>query len=664
MKGDAPRLVALSLAAGLLGAAGFGAAQSGLEAALAQPEAGAPGTPAELGAWAHVRENDLIAAREAAEAVLRAEPKSYLGHFVLGWALHYAEASFPRALHHQRQAWELFVAAHGEDPVAPGFPWRWHARMILERAELHGDLEQHEERLAWFARYDEHYTPKTGARNAWPLMKLGRYEEARRAAAAGIGSGDEGQLELGLNAFCAIEFEAGNDGASYDACKAALDQARTTPAGPSTVDYTNFAEGALSLFRFAEAERSLLAATEAQVSWFGNPWLMLSELYIRGGRLPEALTALKEVPGYRMRRPPHVRDSDRNEHRRALASLMLTAGRPAEALAITEKARVAPDRRGHNSRDPLQDDAIVALLDRAARLSLAEALREEAVGEGLGTRLLARLEARWLRFEAWLGGRSALRAIGDDAHLVGIHRIGTAAAAIVPPWLLGDLASLAGPGVTREALRRARALDRREGAGAYYDAFGADAALEAGDEARAIELADRARRGLGDGDGMLRARASALLAEATRRSRGVAAALPAYDATFQVDPGAFRRLGFAVPVRLTTRGDAIAEDVADALRRSPRFDVAEEGLAMVVNATAAGGTVCLRGGDGSELACAEVRPTTDDDPASLAARLAAEAHRVLFAPAIDLTQADIGSLDGTNVRRRGDLDTLLEQGTP
>ncbi|MEO0325022.1 MAG: hypothetical protein AAF447_18825, partial [Myxococcota bacterium] len=389
----------------------------------------------------------------------------------------------------------------------------------------------------------------------------------------------------------------------------------------------------------------------------------LAELYLRGGRLPEALGALQEVPAYRMRRPAHGRESDRNEQRRVMASLLLTAGRPEAALEVTEKALVAPDRRGHNSRDPAQDAAVAALLDRVVRRDLAARRVEAAVGEGVGARLGAALEAAWLRFEGWLSGRRALDALADESTLVGVHRIGMASAAIVPPWLLGDLSSVAGAGIARAAVRRARAGDAREGAGAYYDAFAAEAALEAGDEARCVELAERARAALGEGDALLRARVTALEAEASRRLRGVSAALPAYDAALQLDPGTFRRLGFALPVRVAARGDAVAEEVASALRRSPRFDVGDVGFALVVDATAAGGRVCLRDGAGGELGCAEVQPTTDDDVDSLAARLADEAQRVLFTPAIDLSQADIGSLDGSTQSRRGALDDLLDEAT-
>src|SRR5690606_6449893 len=122
---------------------------------------------------------------------------------------------------------------------------------------------------------------------------------------------------------------------------------------------------------------------------YGNPHVELAELYVRGGRFVEALDQLKQVSRYRARRPPHVQDSDRNEARRALAGFFLVIGRSQDAIRITSRAVVAPDRRGHNSRDPAQDEAIAALLDRRARVMEAQRLAVEALGAPLHERLWA-----------------------------------------------------------------------------------------------------------------------------------------------------------------------------------------------------------------------------------------------------------------------------------
>ena len=103
----------------------------------------------------------------------------------------------------------------------------------------------------------------------------------------------------------------------------------------------------------------------------------------------------------------------------------------------------------------------------------------------------------------------------------------------------------------------------------------------------------------------------------------------------------------------------MAEDVADAVAHSPRFDVGEEGLTVRIEADASGGSACLLGAGGARLGCAEARPEKGDTPEKLANRLATAFHRQAFAPRIDLSSSEINSLDGSNRASRGRLDHLL-----
>lgn len=659
MRASPARAFALVLGAAALCASWVVGAQDDL-GAFTVAEPGAPGSPEELRAWALARSGKLIKAREAAQALLERHPDSYLGHFVLGYAYHYAEANFPWALYHLDDALRLFEARYGGRPGPEG-PWRWHARLLLELAAIHGELEHYEQRLAYYARYNELYDPDIVADQAWPLLKLGRYDEARRVAAAAVRSGDPRAVFVGLNALCAVEFESGNELDGYEACRRALEHSRSSGREMDTVDYTNFAEAARSVFKLDEAERALLEGTRAPYAGYGNPWLDLAELYIRGARFAEALDALKELPRYRLRREPHMRESDRNESRRALASFYLVVGRPEEALRITDAALVMPDRRSHASRDPAQDEAIVALLDRRARLTVAELEREKTSALGLMDRLGARGRALRLRVQAWTSGRRAARLLADDERLVGFFRIGGAQAAIVQPWLVGELVEVLGAGVVAEAVRRARARDERPGADAYYDAFEAEAVLVMGDEPRALELAERARGALGPGEALLRARVDALRAEATRRAEGVPAALAAYEAALQQDPGVFRRLEWAIPVRVSLTGDDVAAEATDALGRSPRFEVGDEGLEVRGEVTAASARICLHGASGSVLGCGEATPTPSEPIEVYAQHLIDDFHRQVFAPRVDLTQADVGSLDGSNRVGRDPLGDLTAQ---
>ncbi|HEX6240121.1 MAG TPA: hypothetical protein VFZ61_04485, partial [Polyangiales bacterium] len=508
--------------------------------------------------------------------------------------------------------------------------------------------------------YNELYDPDRLADRAWPLMKLRKFEEARKAAQEGIDTGDARQREVAYNSLCAIEFEAGNDDKSYEACKRAMDNARSMGSDLDPADLMNFAEASRSVFKLDEAERIDREAADAAIAWYGNPWSELAELYLREGRLGEAHSALREIPRYRAQRPPHVRESDRNENRRALSSFFVVLGRYDDALRITQKALVAPDRRGHNSRDKAQDLSVAALLDASAHRLKAERALEHAAGLGLRERLAAQFTALSERVMAWSSARKAVRAVADESRLTGSFQIGTARAAVMPPWLAGELAEAVGPGAARAAIGAARAQDRRELAGAYYDAFEGEAAYHAGDDDEAEQLLARALGRLPEAEQLLRARTLALLGT-LRMSRGAdSTALRDYERTMQMDPSVLRRTGLALPVRVQTSGE-LGEDFAAMLGRSPRFEVGGRGLMVQVRVDRAQGEACLVGVSGAELACGRAQAKANEDADTLLAKLLDDFHERAFAPRIDLTQVDANSLDGSNLRGTSqDLSPLME----
>lgn len=615
-------------------------------------------------AWGEAQQGHHIKARELAEGVLREDPDSFVAHFVMGFVHHYGEANFARALYHHDRARALFEREHGAEPTPPA-PWRWHARILRELAMTHGDLEHYERQLDYMLRYSELYEPDLIAERAWPLMKLRRFDDARESANLGRATGDPRQIEIALNALCAIEFEAGDHEASYDACREAMELHGANPQVQGAVDFTNFAEAARSVFALDEAERVDLLATEARVSWYGNPWIELAELYVREGRIVEALDALREVNEYRAQRPPHVRDADRNESRRALSSFFLVVGRGDDAVQIARKALDAPDRRAHNSRDPRQDRAIAALLHRAALRLRAERRAEAAESMGFFEGLWARVENLSDRWSAWLSGRVAARNLADEERLVGTFMIGTHRSAVMPPWLVGELTDVLGAGVVREAVQRARDEDDRQGSDAYYDAFAAEAALSAGDPTRARELATRALGGLRPAEALLRARMLAVVAESSRRLDDVPRATEAYGDAFQSDPGIFRRMGWPVPVQLEVTGDASAEEVAELLEDGPRFVAEDWGMTVRVEADRARGQVCLLDHAGSVLGCAEATAEADGETGEeYEARLANAFLERAFAPRVDLSQADANGLDGSNRVSRNPLETLFGEAPP
>lgn len=616
--------------------------------------------PDEIEAWLYAELGKYIRAREAAEVILEEDPGSYVAQMVMALAYHYAEANLPRSLFHLERALELFGRRHGDRPGLNA-PRGWHMMLLKELAAVHGDMEHYSEQLAFIGRYNELYDPDLIAERAWPLMKLRRFREARLAAELGLATGRYDQRKIALNALCAIEFEAGDDRKSYRACGRAVDDARQAEFSASSVDLTNFAEAARALFRLEEAEHIALQAASARLSWYANPWLELSELYLRAARPGQALEALKKIPPYRARRPPHVQRADRNEMQRVLASFLLVAGRPREALELTSRAMAAPDRRPHASRDPLQDRMVIALLDRRARLSAAERVWERAAIEPLHRRAAGWLQAAWLRLSAWRSGQQVKRLLRGEERLVGAFSIGTARSAVMPPWLAGELVDILGAGVTRAAVKKARKSDRRKGAAAYYDALQAEVQESLGEHRRALELARASLGSLSERESMLRARAAAVAARAARSAGDAALYLQYLDIALSIDPGVFRRLGLRISVRISNAGGNVARKAAELLAASPRLRISDRGLELRIQANRGGGSACLLGpGRSQPLGCGELSPAAAADDAAAAARLYAAFHRHAFSPRVVFTRADINAIEKIERKNDKTLKSVLK----
>ena len=635
-----------------------GYAQSGeIVAKAATP--GLYALPEELEAFWAFTDGRRVRARELAQAIIDETPNSYVAHAVLGEVEHVAEANFPRAVYLLQRALTLFEIAHS-DQADTSNTWRWHSRILRKLAFAQGDMENHLEKLELLDRYNQLYEPDYLAQRVWPLMKLGRYQEAREAAQQGMDSSNARQQQIALNALCAVASEMREHTEHYAACSRAVQHAISSKGPLDTVDLINFAEASRSLFKLDETERINLQAAEHGVAWHRNPWSELAELYIRQARLGEALSSLKQVAIYRTRRPVHVREADRNENRRALASFFLVMGRADEALRVTKKALVAPDRRNHTSRDPLQDKSVIALLDRKAHLLAAEQIIEQSVGLALWQRAYARLKALNHTAQAWMSGKRATRTVSRHERLTGSFRIGTSDAAIMPPWLAADLVSLVGAGAASTAIEAARNTDERPGASAYYNAFETEVAMQRGDTQQAQQLITSALQELGPSERLLRARLLAQLVRLSLRTGKYKTAEDDIQRTLEIDPGVFRRFAMALPVQLKGGGDAVSDAIRSGLRRSPRLSLESSPLSIRIQTDELQARACLMASSGSVLGCGQAEATTGGSVDELANRVLLSFHQQVFSPRVDLSQTDANSLDISPLGYRSDtLEDLL-----
>lgn len=588
-----------------------------------------------------------ISMRRLAERALREDPRSFRAHFLMGYVQHVGEMNLPRALYYLELAEALLVERFGRYPARREFDGLTAYRLtLLELIYVHGEMDHHEEKIRWVdelkLRLDFDYTPF----KAWPLMKLGRFDEAQRIAeeALELGAGDSAWESMALTALCAVHSEARRRQEAYEACLRAAESPLERRAG-GAVALSNAAAAAIEMFRFDEAERFYLESTRRMVEPTINPWGRLAHLYLQQGRFAEAVSALKEMRDYRLARPPYFDQQDQADAELTVASVLMVAGHVEDALRITSRVSARPDRQGTSSAASEQNEAGNLIMDRLVKLDVARRREAEAGWSPLRDALRLRAEALKLRFLAWMAGRRAASLLAAPDRLLTSLRPECPGSVELPSWLDGEVVQVVGAGVATAGIRAARREETLPEALSepVFRAFEAEAHFLAGRYPEAKEAALFAVENLAPVESLRRARVAALGAAAAERSRDLATARGLYEAALGQDPGVFRRLGLTLPVRLELeQRTAAAEQARRWLAGSPFFREARHGFTLAV----AESFVALRLPDGSELFRAPVRPGKGETTEEIARRIAKTAHFDLLVPEIDITQADIRSLDG------------------
>ncbi len=617
--------------------------------------------PRVAAAWLAFDQGRHVRAREIAEQIVKEDPESIGGHAILGLVHHIAEGNLPIALYHLKRSRKLFEERW--DPLIsdPEAPWMLHAFTIGELAQVSGEMGRHEDKIRYLLERDELYSPAWPADRGWPLMRLRRYDEARAAVEEALAIGEpEGQVAAARTALCAIEAEQQRRQAGYEACMEAARYEREYGRFAPT-PFTNAAEASLGMLLFDQAEELLIEASKSPAGRsVSNPWLDLMYLYLTEGRTAEALEALRSMLKWRRSQPAFMDEQNRAETELASAIFLIVAGRPAEAARITRRATARPDRTGFTSSESGQMEAAAALVDLLAHRTRAELLDEEASWSSFLDSAKARLASRRARLRAWSSGRRAAALLVDKRTLLATLQPYLAGSVEIPEWIEPELTALLGPGVVAAAVAEARARETLPEAEGYFWGYDAEVAFLQGREREGLALTDRALETLPPHEVLLRARLMALAAQAAADAGLNGRSLELFDAAYQLDRGVVRRLGLSLPATFPAAAGDVGADVRRMLRRSPRFRDAGGGFQVRVLSDAGSAQALLLDPRATRLAEANVKLRAGEDADDLARRLAAEFHQAAFAPRLDLTQADIQSLDGSPTAGGGRASDRLQ----
>lgn len=553
-------------------------------------------------ALARYQADELISARSLADESLAIDPEQYRAHYVLGMVQRESEGNLAQSMYHlgeSRRSYETRYATSLDTD------WRFHRQLLYMVQVVAGEIEAFEYQLELIDFYNARYDPDLIAERAWPLMKLGRPRLARHAAEEAVGSDDEWQQSLGLNALCALESEAGDREGSYQACVAALEAERRSPNADVTVDAYNASLAAYEALHYEVGEELALEANTGSTASTANPFAVLAMAYISQGRGEEAAGALSQMLSLRAALEPELRDMNRADQDAVFALVMLAAGEPELGYPIITRAIDFPDRRAMTSGSADQARGGHALLRIALRRALDERQREKTSTEGAWGRLTATFGGLLPDSVAWQDHGAVTAVLADSVTMDRTLRLYLDGGLdVCPPWMLGELIDVLGRGVFAEALDAARAAEASPGMVPFYDALEAELAWHRGDYDRVRELARSVEADLPAQEFLLLARVKALAADAARRQGEMSAALPLYQEVMETDPGVLRRLGLSLPATVRSTSTSAAGQAAEAmLARSPRLRSTAGGFVVSVGESRDALEVCLAGPSGGSFGC-------------------------------------------------------------
>ena len=598
--------------------------------------------------------------RELTEKILKQEPNNYAALFLLGRIYHFGEGSIPRAYYCYARARKLIERKFSAPEQSESR--ELYSELLGEMGEAAQQLEHYQEAIELVDLHDRLYpNDRHSARKGWPLLKLGRFQEARQLMLKLVDDPAHSAYRgHALNNLGNIEFETDNMQKSYDYFATIVKEVE----GSYDVDpvyWCNAGEAARDLLRYDQCEKLMLESTKHFNPYtYSDPWGFLAELYAAESRMPEALQALKQMQAWRISGSAQVSQNKWAECYAHAGSVLLQMGYDKEALGILERLVRRQDRNSSISTPATLVEARLVFLYVQALQRNAQRLREvlsycpwkEMPGHLLR---LVQMERQMSQDRDRVANLVASNT-GIDGF---VQPYG--ARSLDQPSLAPACWDCFGPAATAAAVERSLA-DKKpemEARRPYLLAIGGEAALHDWDSGKAQKDLEEALAQLPAAEVKLRHRCQALLARTLTQQGRNSEALHYLQTLMDTDPSQLRACQLGLPVMIESDGGRAANQARNWLYHSPRCQQAKGAFVLKLRGDVEQVEGQLFSPDGTLTGSfkGQVRRTSDD-----AARSFCEVfHAQAFAPIIDLSQGDIRSIDGSTGASRADgLKELMQ----
>ena len=626
-------------------------------------------------------------ARTLTEQALKAQPQPILGAYVLAQVYEEAEGNFPKALYWIRESTKWLTQACGVRPIEEEAV-QLHRELLIREAFILGDMDLRSEQLESLGRYDDIYQPPKDELKIWPLVKLGRFAEAREIGMRLVQSEDQFVRSRAFNGMMAVECEARNRKASYDwGMRGHIDAKEQ-----SCVIALNMGLASRQCFKFDEEERFNRIALRAEDrDCSSSPYIQSSATYLIRGEWQKSISALSSwAPSTPMEwMQSHMRVKARR------AELMYGLGVWRRGLKEIHEVVTYPDRAAGTdsaSGEMLNLEAYVlywALLD-GERIAGAERRAVRGVW-GWMKGQPKRFSHAWRQ---WRVKRQVVRYAAYQQNFVDLIRPYFSS---VMPWYSVVVPHIVGAGVLRAAIDHVRETEQDfpDQAGAYLDGLEAELAWIEGDAEQTLKRVDQALINVPHAAKLFRYRLRALRWAAQAKVKGIQALDDDLHILLSQYPVPLRSLDLSIPVDIRYAGGEVAERAARFIERSPRFTLQRDGTGLILSITETANDLqlCLQGPRGNRYRCVDTSldlavelerrkqkrrakrgqpidvdkqsdPSTEKeekeevqlDP-DAALRLIDRVHQELFSPQVELTQREMDTLDG-NIRQLKADDAL------